>query len=179
ASALPPYQRIVDFRAVREPLPRTRLGKIRRHQLPELFEKADKRELEDVPVELSEEDRALIDATSKTRAVWDWLGERYPDRALHLDMSPQFDLQIDSLGWVSMTLELEQRFGIALPAAAVSRVVTLRDLIVEVRRAEERGDAVPATRTDRAAAPKRQSAFRRATGAALYGLDRLLIRRLY
>jgi len=179
ASALPPYQRIVDFRAVREPLPRTRLGKIRRHQLPELFEKADKRELEDVPVELSEEDRALIDATSKTRAVWDWLGERYPDRALHLDMSPQFDLQIDSLGWVSMTLELEQRFGIALPAAAVSRVVTLRDLIVEVRRAEEHGDAVPATRTDRAAAPKPQSAFMRATGAALYGLNRFLIRLLY
>src|SRR5690606_20627843 len=137
ASALPPYQRIVDFRVVREPLPRTRLGKIRRHELPAIFERADRRELEDVPVEMSAEDRALIEATDKTRAVWRWLEERYPDRALHLDMSPQFDLQIDSLGWVSMTLELEQRFGIALPAAAVSRVLTLRDLMVEVQRAEE------------------------------------------
>src|SRR5690606_1975049 len=70
ASALPPYQRIVDFRAVREPLPRTRLGKIKRHELPGIFDRADKRELADVPVKLSDEDRALIEASDKTRAVW-------------------------------------------------------------------------------------------------------------
>ena len=180
ASELPPYQRIIDFRAVREPLPRTRLGKIKRHELPGIFDRADKRELEEVPVELSDEDRALIEATDKTRAVWSWLEQRYPDRALHLDMSPQFDLQIDSLGWVSMTLELEQQFGIALPAAAVSRVLTLRDLVVEVRRAEEQGgDAASALPAARAQAPKPQNAFLRATGGALYGLNRLLLRVLY
>src|SRR5690606_35158535 len=53
ASALPPYQRINDFRAVRDGLPRTRLGKIKRHQLPGIFDKADKRELEAVPVGIS------------------------------------------------------------------------------------------------------------------------------
>jgi len=177
ASALPPYQRIVDFRAVREPLPRTRLGKIRRHELPGIFDRADKRELADVPVELSDEDRALIEASDKTRAVWRWLEERYPDRALHVDMSPQFDLQIDSLGWVSMTLELEQRFGIALPAAAVSRVLSLRDLLVEVRRAEENGPA-PAARVP-ADAPKPQGRFLRAAGALLFALNDVLIRLLY
>src|SRR5690606_17862333 len=150
------------FRAAREPLPRTRLGKIKRHELPALFDKADKRSLEDVPVELSDEDRALIDASDKTRSVWRWLEERYPDRALHPDLSPQLDLQIDSLGWVSMTLELEQRFGIALPAAAVSRVLSLRDLLVEVRRAEEQGEAVPAPRSVRTDAPKPQGPFMRA-----------------
>lgn len=177
ASALPPYQRIVDFRAVREPLPRTRLGKIKRHELPGIFDRADKRELADVPVELSDEDRALIEASEKTRAVWRWLEERYSDRALHLDMSPQFDLQIDSLGWVSMTLELEQRFGVVLPAAAVSRVLSLRDLLVEVRRAEESG-AVP---TARAAAdvPKPQGMFLRAAGALIFALNDALIRLLY
>src|SRR5690606_24061187 len=94
AAELPRYQRIVDFRAVREPLPRTRLGKIKRHELPGLFERADKRTLEDVPVELSEADRELIDASATTRSVWSWLEQRYPDRALNPDMSPQLDLQI-------------------------------------------------------------------------------------
>src|SRR5690606_19699967 len=136
AADLPPYQRVVDFRAVRQPLPRTRLGKIKRHLLPELFEKADRRTLGEAPVELDEADRALIEATPTTRAVWEWLKERYPDRALHLDMSPQLDLQIDSLGWVSLTLELEQRFRVSLPAAAVSRVLSLRDFMTEVKRAE-------------------------------------------
>src|SRR5690606_33355202 len=89
ASELPRYQRIVDFRAVREALPRTRLGKIRRHQLPDIFDKADKRDLEAVPVEISAEDRALIEASDQTRAIWTWLEQRYSDRALHPDMSPQ------------------------------------------------------------------------------------------
>src|SRR5690606_35833917 len=138
-----------------------------------------KRELEEVPVELSDEDRALIEATDKTRAVWRWLEQRYTDRALHLDMSPQFDLQIDSLGWVSMTLELEQQFGIALPAAAVSRVLTLRDLMVEVRRAEEEGGTASALPAAQAQAPKPQGAFLRATGGTLYGLNHWLIRLFY
>lgn len=178
AAALPPYQRIVDFRAVRQALPRTRLGKLRRHLLPDLFEQADRRTLEEVPVELSEADRALIDATPTTQAVWQWLEERYPDRALHLDMSPQLDLQIDSLGWMSMTLELEQRFGIALSATAVSRVLSLRDFMTEVHRAEEQGPATaPAAATTAAPAP--QGAIMRAVGAGAYALNRLLIRTLY
>src|SRR5690606_29288465 len=125
------------------------------------------------------EDRALIEATDKTRAVWSWMEQRYPDRSLHLDMSPQLDLQIDSLGWVSMTLELEQRFGIALPAAAVSRVLTLRDLMTEVRRAEEQGGAVPAAHPARAAAPKPPGLLTRAAGAGFYGLNRSLIKLFY
>lgn len=177
AARLPPYQRVVDFRAVREPLPRTRLGKIKRHLLPELFEKADRRPLEAVPVELSEADRALVEATPTTRAVWEWLKERYPDRALYLDMSPQLDLQIDSLGWVALTLELEQRFHVSLPAAAVSRVLSLRDLMTEVHRAETAGDTTSPSKT--AAAPPRQSAPMRAVGALLFALDRLLVRLLY
>ncbi len=178
AAELPPYQRIMDSRAVREALPRTRLGKLKRHQLLDLFEGADKRELEDVPVELNAEDRALIEGTEKTRAVWPWLEQRFPDRALHLDMSPQFDLHIDSLGWVAITLELEQRFGIELSAAAVSRVLTLRDLLIEVRRAEEQGPQ-PTARRPRAYSPKPQGLFMRATGSALYGLNHRLVKLFY
>jgi long-chain acyl-CoA synthetase len=178
ASSLPPYQRIIDFRAVREPLPRTRLGKIKRHELPQLFEKADKRSLEDVPVELSAADRALIEATETTKGVWAWLEERYPDRALNPDMSPQLDLQIDSLGWVAMTLELEQRFAVTLSATAVSRVLTLRDLMAEVKLAEEQGPAAPAA-APRTVTAQRQGPLMRAFGSATYMLNRRMIRLFY
>ena len=60
--------------------------------------------------------------------VWHWLRDRFPTRALTLDASPQLDLDIDSLEWVSLTLEIEERFGVALTGDAVSRILTLRDL---------------------------------------------------
>ncbi|MBN1237119.1 MAG: AMP-binding protein [Gammaproteobacteria bacterium] len=175
ALQLPAYQRVVDFRAVREPMPRTRLGKLKRHELPELYERAGQRTLEDQPVVLSDEDRALIEKSDRTRRVWAWLEQRYPDRKLHPDMSPQLDLKIDSLGWVTMTLELEQAFGISLSGEVVSRIMTLRDLLTEVDKAEESAAVGLAP----AAAPKPQGPFLRALGAVLYGINRLLIRTFY
>jgi long-chain acyl-CoA synthetase len=177
AMQLPRYQRITDFRAVREPLPRTRLGKVRRHLLPELYERAAQRSLEEQPVALTEEDERLIGTSQTTRAVWEWLAQRFPDRHLYLDMSPQLDLQIDSLGWVTLTLELEQRFGVSLPGSAVSRVLSLRDLLAEVHRTEQ----LPATRVEAAAEamPPPAGPWARALGRALFGLDRLVMRALF
>ena len=57
---------------------------------------------------------------------------RFPARALTLETSPQLDLDIDSLEWVALTLEIEERFGVALTGDAVSRILTLRDLLHEI-----------------------------------------------
>ncbi len=175
---LPPYERLMDFRAVREPLPRTRLGKLRRHLLLDLYERAGQRSLEEQPVDLSAEDKQLVEASPTTQGVWQWLAERYPDRHLYLDMSPQLDLQIDSLGWVTLTLELEQRFRVALSGAAVSRVLTLRDLLTEVHRAEQSGATTPAAGGPRPA-PPRPGPVLGALGAGLFALDRALMRTLF
>jgi long-chain acyl-CoA synthetase len=179
ARHLPRYQRIADFRAVREALPRTRLGKLRRHLLPEIYDRAAKRPLEEQPIALSPEDERLINASEKTREVWEWLEQRYPDRHLYLDMSPQLDLAIDSLGWVSLTLELEQQFGIALPGAAVSRVLTLRDFLTEVHRAEQNPEAASGPSVGHRSAPPRPGPVTRAIGGALFALDRLLMHTLF
>src|SRR5690606_18896873 len=95
---------------------------------------------------MTEEDRRLV-STGVTADVWRWLGERFPDRPLNLDMSPQLDLQIDSLEWVSMTLEPERRFRVALGGDTVSRIVSLRDLLHEVDRAEPPTAAAAAAAT--------------------------------
>src|SRR3546814_14275050 len=41
--------------------------------------------------------------------VWDLLNKRYPQRPFGLDGSLQLDLGIDSLEWVTLSLEIERR----------------------------------------------------------------------
>ncbi len=147
---LPSYQRIGDFAITRKALPRTRLGKIRRHILPDRYDEA-KQEAEAgeqirtgpmSPDEMSNEDRALLDSRA-AKETWDWLVERYPDQPLTPDTSPQVDLGIDSLEWLNITMELRQRVGVELDEEAIGRIETVRDLLREVSEAAEGGAAVP------------------------------------
>ncbi|HEY8519141.1 MAG TPA: AMP-binding protein [Gammaproteobacteria bacterium] len=174
AQRLPPYQRVGQYRLTRQPLPRTQLGKLRRHLLPDIYARSDAAEAAGPPEELSEEDRKLLE-TGVTAEIWRWLGERYPGRPLSLETSPQLDLQIDSLEWVTLTLELEQRFGVTLSGEAVSRVMSLRDLLREAAQA-------PAAATPAAAPPpdvQEPGPLLAALGVLLFAIARLLMRTLY
>src|SRR5690606_36918604 len=84
--------------------------------------------------EPSEADKELLESPLG-KAVWEWLKARFPDRRLTLDTSPQLDLGMDSLEWVSLGLEMQARFGVELTEEAIARVVTLRDLLQEVEKA--------------------------------------------
>lgn len=128
---LPPYQRVSAYKVTHEKLPRTILGKFQRHLLPDIYRRAVHA---DATRELSPpttEDRALL-SSPLGGAVWAWLARRFPENPLTLDTSPQLDLGVDSLEWVTLTLEIQNRFGIALTQEATSRIVTLRDLVVEI-----------------------------------------------
>jgi long-chain acyl-CoA synthetase len=57
------------------------------------------------------------------------LQQRYARTGISLDSSPQLDLGIDSLAWISLTTELEEKCGIALGAEALSHVLSVRDLL--------------------------------------------------
>jgi long-chain acyl-CoA synthetase len=133
---LPSYQRISDYAISREPLEFTRLGKLRRHVLEERYERAsrgvDSQDRTSVgPVAMSGEIRALLDDTA-AMGVWNLLAKRYPDKRLAPETSMQFDLNIDSLGWVNLTLEIGEKFGVDLDEAAIERIDTVRDLLREV-----------------------------------------------
>jgi long-chain acyl-CoA synthetase len=170
ASRLPPYQRITSYRVVRVPLPRTQLGKLRRHLLPGLFDGAvSERSSESAP--LLDEDRALL-ATPLGGEVWSWLHERYPESQLALDTSPQLELDIDSLGWLALTVEIEQRFRVALRAERLARILTLRDLLREIEAAAREGEA-PQTSAPPFARP---GPMLRALGFVLLGVVRVFIR---
>jgi long-chain acyl-CoA synthetase len=139
AKRLPSYQRISDYATSREPLEYTRLGKLRRHVLEERYDRArrdgdDQDESAVGPValeEMSEEDRALLEYPA-AMAVWELLADRYPDRRLAPETSPELDLDIDSLGWVNLTLEIGEKTGVELREEAIGRIRTVRDLLREV-----------------------------------------------
>lgn len=140
---LPSYQRISHYVLSRDPLPRTRLGKLRRHLLPELYDRAqllaktkgNSNAGNAMPIsEMSGEDIALLN-NQTVRQVWQWLALRYKNHRLTPETSPQLDLGVDSLEWVTLTLEIEQNFGIQLSAEALARIDTIRDFLREISEA--------------------------------------------
>ncbi|MEE8122795.1 MAG: AMP-binding protein [Alphaproteobacteria bacterium] len=132
---LPPYKRLSGFAMTRQTLPRTNLGKYRRHLLPEIYERAERGEGPPA-APLSQEDRALLEVP-RVQKVWRWLEGRFPNRKINLETSPQLDLGIDSLAWVELSMELERRVGVRLSEEQIARVLTLGDLLREVGTAPE------------------------------------------
>lgn len=130
---LAPYQRLSSHVLTRTTLPRTAIGKLKRHQLADIYRNAtaDTPQLADA---LSVADRRYL-SEPDIREIWDWLKQRFPDQPLSLEASPQLDLGVDSLGWVGLSLEIENRFKISLSEDQIAHIVTLRDLIHEISQA--------------------------------------------
>lgn len=144
SETLPSYYRVTDFAISKELLPRTNLGKIRRHDLIDSYEKAKTEEKNgksgkgDHKEQMSAEDKALL-TQPVAKAAWDWLNEKFPDAEITFDKSPQLDLNVDSLEWLNLTLEIQERLGIELNEEAIARVDTVRDLINEIIEASQSG----------------------------------------
>jgi len=128
AFTLPPYQRLAGYRLVREPLPRTRLGKYQRFRLPSIYDEAEPKLAPTPLADVTPEDKALLER-ELARNLYDLLKARYPGKPLSLDASPLLDLGIDSLEWVTLGLILEQRLGLHLDEAIASESLTVRELL--------------------------------------------------
>jgi long-chain acyl-CoA synthetase len=86
--------------------------------------------------EMSGEDRALFEE-ARPHALWELLGLRYPGKRLTPDTSLQFDLGVDSLEWLNLTLEIAEKSGVEVTEEAIARIDTVRDLLREVLEAGE------------------------------------------
>ncbi|MCB0162809.1 MAG: AMP-binding protein [Anaerolineae bacterium] len=144
--AVASYQRLNDYAVTDVPLPRTNLGKIQRHTLADYYHQAKAGAIQTTPeqstplaiADMAEKDQLLL-ADPLAHQVWNWLAERYADRRLTLDSSPQLDLGIDSMEWLTLTLELSERTGVELSDEAIGRITNIRDLLQEVEDAAEAG----------------------------------------
>jgi long-chain acyl-CoA synthetase len=187
---LPSHQRISDYAITADALPRTRLGKIQRHRLAERYEKAKEggeKAAAAGPMdvdEMSGEDRALLE-DSAAQSVWEMLARRYRDKRLTPDTSPQFDLGIDSLEWLNLTLEIAESSGVELTDEAIARIETVRDLLHEVTEGSEGESADPLANPDQVLDEKQKQWLEplgpvaATTARFLYAVNRVLMRVIF
>ncbi len=189
---LPSYQHLSNLLIDVAPLTRTRLGKLRRQALLQRYrtlQSGARRAPREGVTELADlavEDRQLLEDPVGWK-LWNWLRLRFPSHALRPDTSLPLDLQIDSLDWLNLTLEIRDRVGVELGPEAVGRVETIRDLLREVIAAEgaptSAGDFITTLRDPEAALSDSQRAWfaprslpLRLLGVILMGSADLLMR---
>lgn len=195
ARTLPSHHRLSEYVLTRDLLPRTRLGKLRRHLLTRRYEQAKQTgglpgESGPLPIaQMSMEDQQLLEDPTAQR-LWDWLARRFPDARLTPGSHLQLDLGIDSLAWLHLTLEIRMAASVDLTEDAISRIETVRDLMREVSAAEQvMGDVIdPLAQLQRPeavlSAQQRQwleppGVFVDRLGTLLFGLNRGLMRWLF
>jgi long-chain acyl-CoA synthetase len=152
SAGLASYLQITDFAITRDALPRTNLGKIKRHELTERYEQAKKSGKDGKGGDngkdgkskapspgLDSADQTLIEEPAAA-SCWEWLKAKFPDQEVTLDTNPQLDLNIDSLEWMNLTLELAEKTGVEISGEAISRATTVRELLNEVVSSAEGGE---------------------------------------
>ncbi|MCL5284303.1 MAG: AMP-binding protein [Nitrospirae bacterium] len=120
---IPPHSRIAAFEILETPLPRTRLGKLRRFLLPDIYREIRSRRLAAQPVSLVPDSPLAVRVRERIRAVAGIQGE-IPDGA-----RLEADLGIDSLGRIELLQEIEEILGAEISDELLSGIVTVGDLL--------------------------------------------------
>ena len=120
---LPSHSRIAAYETVSEPFPRTRLGKLRRFLLPELYRSARQRRLSQGTKKVARSDSPVF---AKVRPLLSrQAGEGVPvvDEA-----RLEADLGFDSLSRIELLSEIEEILGREIPDDLLSEISTVGDL---------------------------------------------------
>lgn len=97
-----PYKKVMKFSVVREPMPRTRLGKLKRFLLPQLAIK-DQSKQEKIPEPVFQEYILIRDFIQQQKEI-----------TVHPTDHLEIDLGLDSLDKVNLQVFLEQTFGVKM-----------------------------------------------------------------
>lgn len=128
AKDLPAYKRIMGLRIFKDPLPATRLGKLRRSKVRELYFAGG----EPVGMPAPDGDAALLES-SVGRKVLACLAPFAAKKNILSGDNLELDLGLDSLSRVEFVVSLEQTLGARLPETFGSGVLTVKDVITKAR----------------------------------------------
>ncbi|MBD3295961.1 MAG: AMP-binding protein, partial [Candidatus Omnitrophica bacterium] len=125
---LPEYERIHGFQISSEPLPRTTLGKVKRHEVRERFKSEKKPRDREKNRTFPEDDEDIRDKETAGK-IMDILSRKSGTR---VDLSDhlEIDLGIDSLERVQLAMELEKELGAKLPDEIFYENDTVKKLIM-------------------------------------------------
>ncbi|MDA8162273.1 MAG: AMP-binding protein [Desulfobacteraceae bacterium] len=121
--SVPDYKKIADFEVIATDLPKTRLGKLKRHLIGSLV-KGQKR-------------RPDADAAGPSDEIYGAI-KRYLEgasgRAVFWDDHMELDLGLDSLGKIELLSFIDKTFGVSVSEEELSRLLFVRDLYDHVRK---------------------------------------------
>jgi len=128
AKDLPPYKRITGLKIFKDPFPATRLGKLKRGQVRELYLKSGERA--EKPV--AEVDNGLL-ATPVAKKLLTCLEPFSTKKNIVPDDNLELDLGLDSLARVELVVGIERTFGINLPESFGSELFTFKDAVLRIQ----------------------------------------------
>jgi long-chain acyl-CoA synthetase len=134
ARDLPPYKRISGLKIFKESLPATRLGKLKRGLVKDLYLKSGERA--EKPV--AETDRSLL-ATPVGRKFLACLEPFSQKKNIVPDDNLELDLGLDSLARVELVVSIEKSFGVSLPDSFGSEIFTVKEAVLKVQDLVESG----------------------------------------
>ena len=137
SEGLAPYKRIKGYIIVKQDLPRTRLGKIKRYEvknkyLDELKGIKLKAAMEEIPA--TEEELRLLTCDVGRKIIEALKKSAKLERQIYPSDHIELDLGIDSLGRVELIIAIEQALNISLPNELMTKVFTVKDLILEIEK---------------------------------------------
>ena len=109
------YEKILDYKLFEEELPKTRVGKIRRFMLPDLYEKNEITKKEKTPEPTDEAYKILKEYVKKNKGI-----EPQPEENLELEIG------MDSLDIVEFFAFIENSFGIQLDEEKFAEMPNLK-----------------------------------------------------
>jgi len=137
ASNLPSYMRITELVILKEPFPRTRLGKLKRHEIQKRVEEKKKGERAEETADLDEGTKRLLENPrskkflNRLKDITGQPGPFLPSQDLEIDLG------LDSLTRVEIASVLEQEFGVALSDEEMGEVLTVGDILQRVSSGKE------------------------------------------
>ena len=128
AKDLPPYKRITGLKIFKDPLPVTRLGKLKRASVRELYLASGERAGKPV----AEMDGELLSSPVAKKLLAS-LEQFSVKKGIVPDDNLELDLGLDSLARVELVVSIEQSFGISLPETFGSEVFTVKDALLRLQ----------------------------------------------
>lgn len=128
AKDLPAFKRVMGLKIFKDPLPVTRIGKLRRSMVRDLYQTGGERVEKTVP----ESDSSWQDDPTAKKLLA-CLAPFSAKKKIALDDNLELDLGLDSLSRVELVVGIEQSFGISLPDTFGSEIFTVKDAIIRLQ----------------------------------------------